>query len=150
MPVIVRPLVPGEGAAIGTWRYPAPYDIYNDDHGTTDDPAAATEALAIVEDDELVGFCSFGADARVPGGTYRDGPVDLGIGMRPDLTGRGRGQHYLAAVIDHAQRALGAPTLRATVAEVNARALRLCERAGFVRIARFENTDRAYWILERA
>ncbi len=34
----------------------------------------------------MVGFCSFGVDGRVPGGDYPDGPLDVGMGMRPDLT----------------------------------------------------------------
>ena len=68
--------------------------------------------------------------------------------MRPDLTGRGDGARYLTAILAFARRALGATELRATVAEVNERAMRACERAGFRRVARFLVTDGAYWILE--
>jgi RimJ/RimL family protein N-acetyltransferase len=77
------------------------------------------------------------------------------MGMRPDLTGRGHGRRYLAAVIDHATRVHGATQLRATVAELNARALRMCERAGFVRVERFDRTPSPerpalpFWILVR-
>jgi len=149
--VHIRPFAPGDGAAIAAWRYPPPYDFYNGDHSVVSDPALASspdQQFAILDGDELIGSCSFGADARVPGGDYREGPLDIGMGMRPDLTGRGDGARYLAAVLDFARQTLGGGELRATVAEVNARALRLCERAGFRRVARFENVDRAYWILE--
>jgi [ribosomal protein S18]-alanine N-acetyltransferase len=148
--LVIRPMLPGEGAITSRWRYPPPYDIYNDDREVVDDPdlaSAAGEQYAILERNELVGFCTFGTDARVPGGEYADGPLDIGMGMRPDLTGRGHGARYLAAVLDFARRELGETAMRATIAELNARALRMCERAGFRRSARFENRDRAYWIL---
>ena len=126
------------------WRYPAPYDIYDEDEVTCGDGR-----LAIVEDGELVGFCSFGADGRVPGGRYPEGPLDVGMGMRPELTGRGLGARYLAAVLAFARCLLGATRFRVTAADFNARALRLCEQAGFRRIERFEGKDRAFWILVR-
>ena len=152
MSLVIRPFEPGDGAVMSAWRYPPPYDIYNDDREVVADPALASataDHYAITEAGELIGFCSFGDDARVPGGEYSDGPLDLGMGMRPDLTGSGHGARYLAAVLDFAAHELGATVTRATIAELNTRALRMCERAGFVRVARFENRDRAYWIVIR-
>lgn len=145
----VRALTAGEADVIAGWRYPPPYDVYDDRDDGAAGPDALEDRYAITEGDELVGFCSFGADGRVPGGRYPDGPLDVGIGMRPDLTGRGLGARYLAAVIRFARRELGATRLRVTVAEFNARALRLCEAAGFRRVERFEGRDRRFWILER-
>jgi len=69
--------------------------------------------------------------------------------LRPDLTGRGLGARYLAAALELARRELGAARVRVTVAEFNARALRLCEKAGFRRVSRFDGRDRPFWILER-
>src|SRR5436190_15200930 len=121
---------PGDGSVIAAWRYPPPYDIYNDDHGIVDDPALATAPelqFMIVDDGTVIGSCSFGADARVPGVTYREGPLDVGIGMRPDLVGRGNGRGYLGLVLAFARDTLGGREFRATIAELNARAIRLCE-----------------------
>jgi len=145
----VRALTAGEADVIAGWRYPPPYDVYDDRGDDGAGPDALEVRYAIIEDGELVGFCSFGADGRVPGGRYPDGPLDVGIGMRPDLTGRGLGARYLAAVVGFARRELGATGLRVTVAELNARALRLFEVAGFRRVERFEGRDRPFWILER-
>jgi [ribosomal protein S18]-alanine N-acetyltransferase len=148
----IRPLAAADAEAIAAWRYPPPYDVYDDrdeDGGAGDEEAELAGKYAFVEDGVLVGFCSFGADGRVPGGSYPDGALDVGIGMRPDLTGRGHGGRYLGAALDFATRELGATRFRATVAEFNQRALRLCEGAGFRRLVRFEGRDRPYWILVR-
>jgi RimJ/RimL family protein N-acetyltransferase len=134
---------------IRAWRYPPPYDVYDDVVETDAPDMAPADHYAIVEAGELIGFCSFGPDARVPGGTYPDGPLDVGLGMRPDLIGRGLGARHIAAAIEFARRELGASSLRATVAEFNKRALRLCERAGFLRRSRFDGPNRAFWILTR-
>ncbi len=148
--VTIRALDAAEAEVVAGWRYPQPYDVYNDDDADAAERADVIEdRFALIEDGELVGFCSFGADGRVPGGAYPDGPLDVGIGVRPDLTGRGLGARYLAAALEFARRELGASRLRVTVAEFNARALRLCENAGFRRVARFDGRDRPYWILER-
>jgi RimJ/RimL family protein N-acetyltransferase len=149
MGLFIRRFAPGDAEVVLQWRYPPPYDVYNDEGQQVDAPELASSHHAILEDGELVGFCSFGADARVPGGSYPEGPVDIGLGVRPDLTGRGRGAHYLGATIAFAERELAATTLRATIAEFNARALRLYKRAGFRRVIRFEGAERPFWILIR-
>ena len=41
---------------------------------------------------EFVGFCSFGADGQVPGGDYSLAALDIGLGMKPEYTGRGLGR----------------------------------------------------------
>ena len=143
--IVIRPLADGDGEEIRGWRYPPPYDVY-DGGDPCDDPSVR----ALEQGGALVGFCSFGDDARVPGGDYRDGPLDIGMGLRPELTGGGLGTRCLAAVLEFAGRELGATETRATVAEFNARALRLCERAGFRRVARFEGAERPFVILVRA
>jgi [ribosomal protein S18]-alanine N-acetyltransferase len=143
----ITPLRAGDAAAIASWRYPPPYDVY--DGVDSGDTAPSPEVFALREAGELIGFCSFGADARVPGGSYPEGPLDIGLGIRPDRTGQRRGADYLAAAVAFARDELGATRVRATVAEFNARALRLCERAGFRRLIRFDGRDRPYWILVR-
>ncbi len=72
-----RPLDASDARAILAWRYEGPYAVYNPQ------PPDLAAAVAILIDpanayfaarDEtgaLVGFCCFGADARVPGGDWR-------------------------------------------------------------------------------
>jgi [ribosomal protein S18]-alanine N-acetyltransferase len=150
MTILIRPFREGDGAAISAWRYPPPYDVYNDDRAVVDDPALASSSgdhYAMIETDELAGFCSFGVDGRAPGFVYTDGPLDVGIGLRPDLTGRGNGVRFLTAALAFATRELGATEFRATVAAFNERALRACERVGFRKLMRFDGPERAFWVL---
>jgi RimJ/RimL family protein N-acetyltransferase len=154
----IRPLRPEQIRQFLAWRYPPPYDLYNMD---SEDVAAdvaffsdpANGYFAIVDEaagGELVGFCNFGADARVPGGEYDDEAVDVGVGMRPDLTGKGRGELYTAVVLEFAARQYAGQRQRVTVAAFNRRARRVCERHGFHRTARFQNpAGRPFVIMER-
>jgi RimJ/RimL family protein N-acetyltransferase len=126
-----------------SWRYEPPYDIYNEN------PADAEEIVAYYLDPQyqahaitgkngrLIGICSFGPDGRVPGGRYLHDALDIGLAIRPDLTGKGRGRSYIQAVIDFALKQYTPPALRVTIAEFNRRAQRVWQKAGFVQIERF-------------
>ena len=74
--------------------------------------------------------------------------LDIGLGVRPDLTGKGRGSDYLNAVIDFAQRTYGPERLRVTIAAFNTRARRVWEGAGFQRSRHFRADQgiRISWI----
>jgi RimJ/RimL family protein N-acetyltransferase len=75
----------------------------------------------------------------VPGGDYSTPALDIGLGVRPDLTGRGLGFDYVNAVIDFAYRTYTPDRLRVTIAAFNARARRVWERAGFELIGKFQS-----------
>ena len=83
----------------------------------------------------LAGFVCFGAEAQVSGardaGLYVADALDIGLGLRPDLTGHGLGDAFVAACLDHARRTRHPRSLRLAVAEFNQRAIRVYERAGF-------------------
>ena len=81
--------------------------------------------------DEVVGFACFGLEARVPGLDALPGVLDVGVGMRPDLTGRGKGRAFASAVLDHGWQVPGTVRLRAVVQDWNARGRALLERLGF-------------------
>ena len=53
------------------------------------------------ETGRLVGFCCFGEDAQVPGGDYSLPALDIGLGLHPDLTGRGLSHSFLAVSYTH-------------------------------------------------
>jgi RimJ/RimL family protein N-acetyltransferase len=114
------------------------------------DPANAYFAITD-EHDELMGFCCFGPDARVPGGGYaEDGSLDIGAGMRPDLTGQGAGGGFIGAIVAFGEDRYAPPAFRASVAAFNQRSIRACGRAGFRELSRFHNTDgREFVILRR-
>jgi [ribosomal protein S18]-alanine N-acetyltransferase len=144
MPFQISPLSRAAALAITRWRYPPPYDAYDIVDGVMIMAflRAQREGGYYELSDgagELVAFCGFGADARVPGGDYSAPELDLGLGVRPDLTGQGEGMRYLTAVLDFARGHFGPQPLRLSVAAFNQRAIRLYTRAGFVAAGSFSS-----------
>ena len=83
----------------------------------------------------VAGFVCYGAEAQVSGardaGLYAGDALDIGLGLRPDLTGRGLGGDFFAACLDHALQTRQPVTLRLAVATFNTRAIAVYRRAGF-------------------
>lgn len=127
---------------ISTWTYDEPYSLYNaspEDAAWYLDPENGYSAV-VDDHDELVAFCCYGFDARVPGGAYDEDAIDFGTGMRPDLTGKGYGAAFLTLVIDEAaKRRPDAATLRTTIAAFNERAQHLVRQLGFGETQIFRN-----------
>jgi RimJ/RimL family protein N-acetyltransferase len=94
-----------------------------------------------------------GQEARVPGLAEQDGIVDIGVGMRPDLVGRGLGSAFGAVVLGHVQDVCGDRPLRAAVQSWNERSLRLARRLGFratgIHRCKQSGQDVSYTILVR-
>jgi RimJ/RimL family protein N-acetyltransferase len=151
-----HPLDADSAREVLSWRYDEPYDIYNADAQDLEadlalllDPRNAHHAITAAGD--LLAFCCFGPEAQVPGGEYEAGLLDVGLGVRPDLTGQGHGDTYVRAVLDFAAEEFAPGGYRVTVAEFNERALRVWERACFRRVQRFERgvDCQAFWVLVR-
>jgi len=132
-----RPLNENNAQTILHWHYEAPYDIYNLESSDSEnilryllDPQNAFHAI-YGQQGHLEAYCSFGPDGQVSGGDYSTPALDIGLGVRPDLTGQGRGSEYVNAVIDFALHTYRPDRLRVTIAAFNRRALRVWEKAGF-------------------
>ena len=141
-----RPMDEEAARTFLAWRYAPPYDRYNVELAAVEDalpsfldPSNGYFAIAD-ESDDLVAFCCFGADAQVPGGDYEVDALDVGFGMRPDLTGQGRGSALVAAIVDFAGRRFHPRAFRATVAAFNRRSQRACEKVGFHQVQTFHRT----------
>ena len=141
-----KPMDEASAREIFTWRYEPPYDIYNENPAKAEpfmqtllDPIYAYHVITD-ERGDLVGYCCFGVDARVPGGDYAADALDVGLGMRPDLTGQGHGLAFFEAVAEFAQRTFAPQALRVTVAAFNQRAMRVYEKAGFEREQAFQRS----------
>lgn len=140
---------------ITSWRYDPPYDLYNLEHPPDADDIAYfldfQNAFHIITDDNgtILAFCSFGADGQVPGGDYSAPALDIGMGVRPDLTGQGNGVNFACAVSDFARQTYDPPALRVTIADFNRRARRVWEKTGFEFVTRFvaAASDREFVIL---
>jgi RimJ/RimL family protein N-acetyltransferase len=140
---IFRPMDAADARLIMGWQYAPPYTMYNPD------PAALEEDVTWFTDPQyhyysvrdatgdLIAFRCYGEDAQVFGGDYSADALDTGGGLRPDLTGRGLGGPLLRAGLAFGRQQFHPHTWRVTVAAWNARALRMCEHAGFVRVQTF-------------
>lgn len=140
----LRPIAPSDAEEISHWRYGKPYSMYDGD------PASVASLLeprylyhsVYDEDGDLAGYFCFGEDARVPAGRRlgvyeREPALDVGLGMRPDLTGRGLGAEFVLAGLRFAQDAYSPAAFRLTVAASNLRAVRVYERVGFEAVETF-------------
>ena len=144
MELFFQPMDEPSVRAIARWRYEPLYDIYSLDGADVQELLQGFLHPAYhyyqVRDQagDLVAYCCFGPDARVPGGDYAAEALDVGLGVRPDLTGQGQGSVFVAAVLDFARRTIAPIALRVTVAEFNQRAQRVWQKAGFRPIQTFE------------
>lgn len=138
-----RALEKDDALAILNWHYAPPYDYYNRDTATIQEDLcylleSENAYYAILNPQgELEGYCSFGSDAQVPGGDYRLQALDIGMGIRPDLTGQGQGGQFVQSVMKYGAERYGAQKLRVTIAKFNKRAQRVWEKLGFELVGEF-------------
>jgi RimJ/RimL family protein N-acetyltransferase len=102
------------------WRHEPPYDFYDYEF---DPPVEYARWRAAVGDDgRLEANWYFACEGDV---------VEVGIGLRPDLIGRGLGERYMDAQLEYARGQWAPRRFRLYVASWNERAIRLYERLGF-------------------
>ena len=133
-----------DAEAVAGWRYPEPFSFYDwtadeDDLAELLDADRRGEAYFAVEDDdgELVGYFSFKPEGRT---------LVVGLGLQPDLTGRGLGSGFLAAGLDFGRERFAPEWFSLAVATFNERAIKVYERAGFERARVYmHETNGAEW-----
>jgi RimJ/RimL family protein N-acetyltransferase len=129
----IVPLTEAHCEDICTWCYPAPYDIYNwqpwssmlSEQEEFADAELREEQYRAVEDEDglLWGFSQFFPIVGV---------TRLGLGMRPELCGRGHGIDFVRIIAAEAKRRAPANEIDLEVLSWNIRAFRVYEKAGFV------------------
>jgi ribosomal-protein-alanine N-acetyltransferase len=125
-------MTPEDVDAMRSWHYPDPYGNYDLDADPDDtalmlsEIAAGGRWYAAVDAGrgELVGFFEF---------VVEEGDVEIGLGLRPDLIGSGRGASFVEAGLSFAQDAWSPRTFSLDVFPWNERAITVYERGGFVR-----------------
>jgi len=150
MTLSLSPMTADWSAQIAGWRYPPPLDVYNSS-GDTATAMLDGNHLAILDDGELVGFVSLGAESRVPGGPPpHDEVTDVGVGIKPDLLSERVGTRAGELVLEMLQMA-GHTALRASVLATNERSLRLAVRLGFHQTGSFHSSrdGERFIVLER-
>ena len=133
----IESLTQSDAETIATWHYDGEYAFYDaeadaDDLAELLDPALRDESMYGVRDDagELIGFFAF----QITGGV-----VDYGLGLRPDLTGKGSGLDFVRAGLDFAQSRFSPKTIQLCVAAFNKRAIKVYQRAGFREVEHYMN-----------
>ena len=117
------------------WQYDGPfafYDMPNDEDDLAEflNPEERTEHyFAVLNGEELIGYYVFEPNAEV---------VDVGLGMRPDLTGQGNGMAFLDAGLAFVMDRYAPKQIELAVATFNERAIRLYTKSGFEPVERFQ------------
>ena len=141
-----HPITDADARAINSWRYEGEYAVYSGNNNEDAlrqylDPRSPYFAVYDEERGELIGFFAFGTAAEVSGDEapmlYRgaDRTLSVGLGLRPDVTGQGKGLGlaFVQAGLDFARRQFHPTAFRLFVFPFNQRAITVYERAGFQR-----------------
>jgi [ribosomal protein S18]-alanine N-acetyltransferase len=134
----IRPMTAADAHAVAAWRYPGEYSFYDADADPDDlaellDPAEWGHRYFAVDElgqHRLAGFLMVKLTGRV---------AEIGLGLRPGLTGHGLGESFVRACLRFASAGLGAQRYTLAVAAFNRRAITAYERAGFQEVERFEH-----------
>jgi len=128
--ISIARMTQAEAETIAEWSYEEPYDFYDWRADESDlaellDPARRGDGYFSAHDatGELIGFFGFGREGDV---------VGVGVGLRPDLTGRGLGLSFVEEGLAFAREQFAPARFRLSVAAFNERAIKVYERAGFV------------------
>lgn len=138
MELAFKPMAREFASEMMEWSYEPSYEVYGFG-GTEPEPTLdylcdeQNRFYALLSQEKLIGFRSFGDDGRVAGGDYDDDYLDTGGGLRPDLTGQGLGADVILKGLEFGRRTFGIRRFRTTVADFNLRAQKVCERIGFKR-----------------
>jgi [ribosomal protein S18]-alanine N-acetyltransferase len=125
-----------EAQRIATWRYEPPYSFYDADADAADlalllgRESREGRYFSAFSEDALIGFFDLKSDGD---------DVTIGLGLRPDLTGRGLGLPFVEAGMAFAREQFAPSRFRLSVATFNERAIRVYERAGFVPLRTFDH-----------
>ena len=133
----IEHLTQSDAESIATWHYEGEFAFYDAEADHEDlaellDPALRGDSMFAVRDgaSELIGFFAF---------QNADGVVDFGLGLRPDLTGRGLGTDFARTGLDFAQSRFSPKTIQLRVATFNKRAIKVYQRIGFTEVEYYMN-----------
>ena len=122
---------------VASWHYDGDYTFYDFPSDQEDlkellDPNLRAEKMFTARNStgELVGFFSFN---EIEHG------LDFGLGLRPDLTGRGLGKDFVNTGLEFAKSRFSPDVIQLRVAAFNKRAIKVYERVGFIEVERFLN-----------
>ncbi|MCT2534857.1 GNAT family N-acetyltransferase [Aquibacillus koreensis] len=117
------------------WHYEGEYSFYDMEADQEDlveflnPEERGNSTFAVTKEKALVAFISISKVA--------DRTCEIGLGMRPDLTGKGYGAEFLSAGINFIQTDFKSKKITLSVATFNQRAIHLYRKVGFKDVETF-------------
>lgn len=142
----VRPLARADAEAIAGWRYAGADAVYDIDVLVT----AEEGYWAVDLEGELIGYCCFGLEARVPRVDEQEGTLDVGYGLRPDLMGRGLGRAFVRAILDFGIDRFEPERLRLLILDWNERSRKVAGSLGFTFEPSVRNDIGTFLVMSRS
>ncbi|MEN1936706.1 GNAT family protein [Paenibacillus sp. 102] len=143
-----------EAKEINTWKYEGIYTLYSfsGSEEIIEELLDGTYYGCCNDHGELIGYFCFGGNAQVPGG--RDAKLyigedilDIGLGMKPELTGKGMGRSFFQAGMNLAKEKMQPKQIRLSVAAFNKRAIALYRQVGFTVETTFSSRGREFILM---
>lgn len=112
------------------WKYDGEYAFYDmtadpeDYNEITSPESRGNRYFSVLDGSELIGFFCV---------EQEDADISIGLGLRPDMTGHGKGKAFLEEIVRFVQENRTFEKIRLDVASFNQRAIKAYERAGFVK-----------------
>ncbi|MGN4542654.1 GNAT family N-acetyltransferase [Bacillus cereus group sp. MYBK95-2] len=151
----IHVLTKEEAMEINTWTYEEPYSLYSfsGEKEVIEELLDGTYYGCCDDQGEFIGYFCFGANAQVPGGRDAnlyggEDVIDIGLGMKPALTGKGIGKEFFQAGIAFATKEFNAKMFRLSVATFNTRAITLYKNIGFKQGTIFLSRGREFMLME--
>lgn len=149
MKITFHPMRQEAAERISGWKYEGIYEMYSF-AGPEEDAAELMNGeyySAHHEAGDLIGYLCHGQSARVPGGYHKGiydqaGFTDIGLGMKPELTGKRLGVPFLREALKFLEQQWNTRQFRLVVAEFNERAVKVYERVGFAISMSFDSPVR--------
>ena len=121
---------------ISGWKYADEYEIYSFEEGVETIAELMNGEYYSCTDQEknLIGYFCYGKSAQIPtvqSEIYNGGALDIGLGLKPELCGRGLGEKFLKAGMNFAGEKWNPPAFRLSVACFTWRAIKVYTRLGF-------------------
>lgn len=129
MEIIINPMNQQDAELIAEWEYEGIYSFYNPKKDREDleellspESRENTYFSAYNDNGELIGLFEFCQDGDV---------VEIGLGLKPELAGRGYGQSFIDQGLQFARKTFNPRSFQLSVALFNKRAIKVYERIGF-------------------
>lgn len=157
MSLIINKMTQNHAVEVLCWKYDKPYDVYN--HVLTSHAILellSNRYFAVLRQDsaEIIGYFCIGKSAQVTLDDHadvydEDDSVDIGIGMKPELTGKGNGFEFFSCILRFVEENYSGKNVRLTVASFNKRAIHLYRKFGFLEVKNFKGKDREYIVMKK-